>query len=90
VKRKLIKRNKQFLSGRYKHSLNGEGSFQRLTQVSCYFDNDDNITFKRRRHTWVWFYKAGFIEVLFKDIDTEEFMDNLAEISAIDQELVLY
>jgi hypothetical protein len=71
MKRKLIKRNKQFLSSRYGKGYQGNGSFQRLTSHLCYFDNDDNLTFKRRRYSWVWFYKPEFIEEIIREIDDE-------------------
>lgn len=60
MKRKLIKRNKKFLSSRFEGYLIGYGSFQPM--VSFTF-NEDNTISNRRTH-WMWFYNEKFFEAL--------------------------
>lgn len=90
MKRKLIKRNKGFLSSRYRHSYGGNGSFQAMLFHKGYIGGKTNkMKIGYSRYKWMWFYKGDYLDAIFKDIDTEEYTGNLAEISAIDQELGL-
>lgn len=54
MKRKLIKRNKQFLSSRYVAHLSGDGAFQQVTCYTAYFTKDNRMIFKPIRYKWRW------------------------------------
>lgn len=69
MKRKLIKRNKKFLSSKFKGYLGGYGSFQPM--VSFTFNKDNTISNKRTH--WMWFYNESFFEGLFVEHYVNEY-----------------
>lgn len=89
MKRKLIKRNKKFLSSKYQKYGNGNFTFQPMVGTAIY-DNGD-VTVKT---TWMWFYSEKWVLDTFyggsKRTRDTIFLETLAEITAIDQELGLY
>lgn len=64
MKRKLIKRNKQFLSSRYGTYLGDDGAFQRVTFHTVYFTKDNRIIFKAVRYKWRWCFNAEWFSDL--------------------------
>ena len=56
MRRKLIKRNKKFLSSRYKKYHGGNLSFQPMVGTSFYDNGDVTV-----RTTWKWFYSEQWI-----------------------------
>lgn len=73
MKRKLIKRNKQFLSDRYKHSLakygkscKGNIAFQVTIETPVYITKRDDIRIGAKRYTWEWWWKQSVLDEIFK------------------------
>lgn len=86
MKRKLIKRNKQFLSSRYRVYLDGNGAFQKLTCHTMY-DDDSGLIYKHTRYYWKWFYRSSWLDVVIRNVEIHSVLE---ETSALDQELGLY
>lgn len=74
MKRKLTRRNKQFLSSRYRCGYGGKGSFQRLKTYRVYFDESGNLVIGKTKVRWIWSLSTKHLEEILK----------------IDQELGLY
>lgn len=64
MKRKLIKRNKQFLSSRYKHNYNGNGSFQRIRVHKPFIDLHGDLQMRKPRYIWRWCFNAEWFSDL--------------------------
>jgi hypothetical protein len=64
MKRKLIKRNKIFLSGRI-HKYDSNFSFQCLT--SYCFEGKDRSEKVRVKRIWKWFYSSEYLNKMFGD-----------------------
>lgn len=87
MKRKIIRRNKQFLSSRFGKYLSGHGTFQRHICHSVYFTSDDEMIFKRSRYKWQWFFNEDWLSNILSSMELD---GTLEEISALDQELGSY
>lgn len=63
MKRKLIQRNKQFLSGRYE-SYAGNGSFQKM----YYYVYKKSIKDYVEKVTWMWFYSEEYLTNNYQEV----------------------
>lgn len=80
MKGKLTKRNKQFLSSRYKSSYNGNGSFQCMRVHKPFIDSSGNLQTRKPRYIWRWWLSTEHMVAIF----------GLGELSQSDQELGRY
>ena len=65
MKGKLIKRNKQFLSSRYKFSYNGYGSFQYIRVHKPFIDQRGNLQTRKPRYIWRWWLSTVYMVAVF-------------------------